>query len=488
MDMDQDTQKDFFAVCGTSYALCCVVIVHLVLMFLFNVHTSFFVYDDLHAIELAHTTDLLTSMTTRIDVHWVPLYRAVQYALHHTLPMNFAAATLFLLGCHALTLLVLYRLLQRLNARGINRWLVAFYAMNAFVLIPLHWWAAGLHRFPYVLLAVASCYSFVRFHQSGKISHAAGALLAAMLATGFFIKAVLVPLYWAAILFCIIDFRRWREYRRQYTLLSIGIVFAASYITVYLLNTPEGHVHMRYNRDALLLGLNWGISTTAQMPLQMPFHTGYSTVINISWGLLLAALCLRRPQAWRAVTALATLLLVNLGMIYASQRAEFFGSWAMLTPRYYFELLFLLVIFGSLLLRPVQARSSSNETETGTSLLRQHLPGFAAIAVLIIYGVAGWRAASHYLKPDSDDDFWQCARFERNLLQSLQNFDAGTSTLADTPVPDCFKYGKFTHRQLMLSKYLEWHDNSIALTPLNSASHVVDRQGNIVLNSNKATQ
>jgi len=495
------------------YAIYFIIAIQQLLVFLFNLRTSFFSADDIHAAELAHNANFLTNITTRIDVHWAPLHRAVNYILQHSLPMNFPAAMLFLLGCHAMTLLMLHRLLQRLGVARASGWLLALYAMNAYVPIPMHWWAAGLHRFPYVLLAVTSCYGFVRFHQTGKISAALGALLATFLATGFFVKGILIPLYWLAIFFCIVDFSRWREYRRDYALLATGFFIAMLYLVEYLLNTPFEYVHAPYNRDAFLLSLNLGIAAAAQIPLQIPFLTTLSTPINCSWLLLITLLCIRQPNAWRAAFAGAVVLLANLAMIAASSRAKLYGSWIMLVPRYYFELLFLLVIFGALILRPQSDRVRTNVSNDcrhqritslvkwplfirptlqwlalQLSMLQRPQLGAASVFLLIVYGAAGWHTIIHSLEPSPKNNLWQGARFERNLLDDLAHFDAGPNTLADTPIPDYFRYDPSGREQMMLSTYLALHHLRIPFRPANSASHRVDRQGNIVINAINDTQ
>lgn len=420
----------------------------------FNVRVSHFVADDINAIELAHQTDFLTFIATPVDIHRVPLHRAVNYVLHHALPMNYLAATAFMLTCHLAALAMLYLLLQRLNpAPRLNATLILLYALNHAVLEPLHWWSAGLHRFPLILFTVLSCYCFVCFHQQQQLRFAVGALGSAVLGAGFFIKAILMPAYWAALLFCLMDFRRWREYGREYVLIGAGFAATLLYTAWYMHGNPHDTIQSKTTLEVIATGLSWGLSMAAQLPLQLDNAPLINVWVNGAWLLLLAACLICAHGSWRAITAGLAAIVVNLLIIVASSRATMYGPLIMLMPHYYYELLFLMVIFVSLVSQQLAPRLSrygaamAGNTRVAATLL---------VVGTLIYAATGWHTTLASIKPGPNEAHWQSARYIRNLRASMQHTDIATLNLIEKPVPRHFRAGTLFPKLLPTSTFLSW--------------------------------
>jgi len=456
------------------------IVIQLLASYWFNIRTSFYTYDDVIAIDLAYQTSFWDYIQYPIDVHRAPLHRAVNHLIHHLLPMNFTAAMLFLLSCHLLSMLVLFRLLKKLNDSPLNLWLVTAYALNAFLQIPLHWWSAGLHRFPYILAAISSCYCFACFYQSGRFRDGILALLCALLATGFFIKGLLIPLYWAALLFCMIDFKDWRKPIRQYALVAAGGLVSAAYVVWYL-NTNTYTVNASKTViDAVRIGMPWGISTVAQMPLQMFFRTDLALWINLAWLATLAVFVFRVRNAWRPILACFALIMANLLMINLSSRSLNLGPLIMLVPRYYFEILFLVVIFASLMCRNFRRPNISwiMPGDRAKSVLMRMQP-FWLVAALALYSAASWRTALLYTNPGPTEDFWRSAQYERNLLKGIHGIGIDNLNLAEGALPQYFQYEKFVLKPLPLSTYLSWHGLHPQLGKAGEPLYSVDDNGNL---------
>jgi len=462
-----------------------VIIIQLVLTYFFNTHISYYVADDIIAIERAHQRDFWRYVQTPIDVHRVPLHRAVNYLIHHLAPMNFAAATLFMLTCHALTLLVLYKLLQCLNAQALNRWLVLAYALNAFIPIPLHWWSAGLHRFPFVLASVISCYGFVRLIQSGKFSFAALALLAALIAAGFYIKAILIPILWLAILFCVMDLHDWRKNLRPFAAVAIAGSLSLAYVGWYLHSNTYTLTDSTDTNGVVIEGALLGISLTAQMLLQMPFRAEFSFWINLAWVVALVAFAAKNSGAWRAISACLLLVTLNMLMISSSSRSSSMGVLIMFSPRYYFDVLFLIAIFGSLMCRnlgtlsvdqePVSARDAGVTPKNAA--WRSQALWLLSATVIVMYAAAGWRTTLQNINPGATENHWLAARYERNLMADIARTE--DINLVDAPVPNFFLYEAIENKPLMLSTYLAWHGLRPQFGQDNKALQYVDDQGNL---------
>jgi hypothetical protein len=469
----------------TGAILLLAILIQLVASYLFVVRNSFYIADDIIAIDLAHQMGFWDFIQLPIDVHRVPLHRAANHLIHHLLPMRFGAATLLMLSCHAVSMLVLYRLLQRLNRSQVNLWLITAYALNAFVVIPLHWWSAGLHRFPYVLATILSCHFFVRFHDSNRYRDGLLALLAGLIAAGFYIKAILVPLYWAAILFCIMNFREWRKPARQYVLIAVACMCSLAYVIWYVHNSTDV-VNTVDTSNIILVSLQAGISIVAQMPLQMSFRTDYAPWINLAWACLLIAIALRVKDAWRAIVACLALLTLNLLLIAASGRSSMIGAIIMLAPRYYFEVLFILAIFASLACRNIKLPATwrLHSAAQGSLQRRAAVPLVMALA---LYAGIGWRSALVYIQPGPNEKHWRCANYERNLLDDIDRIGVSHLNLSEGSLPEYFLYDRTQLKPLPLSTYLAWHGLHPEFGNPDKPLYTVDQSGNLTLQTKTAT-
>jgi hypothetical protein len=443
--------------------------------FLINTRISFFMSDDLNAVALLRRTDFWSYITTHVDIHQVPLHRLVNYVLHTLAPMNFAAATLFMIGCHTASLLVLYRALQRLNPSRINLWLILIYALNGYVYLVFHWWSAALHRLPYILFSIVSCYGFLRFHQEQRLRFATIALASALAAAGFFIKAVLIPVYWAALLFCLMDFRGWKKYTSEYVLIAIGLLLSLAYVGWYTYDNPYDVIQASALGEVLRDSIYIGLSTVAQMVLQMRLDTGIAPWINLASCVALGATIAFAPRAWRALLMGFLVISVNLMMIASSSRATFFGALVMLTPYYYAELLFLLAMFFTVMVRHVNASIPQH-----FAVVQSH-KSMALLAVIFSlgYAIAGWRTALIDTHPGPDDDHWKSARFARNFTHDLEHTAIANLNLVDRLLPGHFRFGTLLRKPLSSSEFLSWYGLHPPFQQLEQPLSFIDTQGHI---------
>jgi hypothetical protein len=444
--------------------------------FFFNIRNNYYISDDINTIELMHQSSFLSFISTTVDIHCVPLHRAVNWVLHHLFPMNFAAATAFMLSCHALSLLVLYCLLQRIRkAPALNAILVTLCGLNIAVFAPFHWWSAGLHRFPLILFGVLSCYAFVVYSQQRRRRFAVAAFVSALLATGFFIKGILLPLYWLAILFCLMDFRDWRRYRGEYALIGAGMLAALIYVVWYMRINPYDTVESKHTLRLITSGVSKGFEITAKMPFQLDSLSAPQPWIT---GTVLIALALTLGFArasWRPIVAGLACLSANHLMIIGSSRATLFGILVMLTPYYYAELLYVLALFVAFAFVPLSARFASVRWRTG------HPVVVTAVMLLAIagYSGAGWYNFLTSLKPGPNDVHWQSARYIRNLRNAFAGSDPSSLNLLDRPIPRHFRVGTMFPRLLQQSIFLPWFGWQVNFQQPEKPLSFIDDLGNI---------
>jgi hypothetical protein len=447
---------------------------------------SFFIGDDLNAVELLQQTGFLTFITTSVDVHLVPLHRLVNYVLHSLWPLNFTAATIFMTGCHAASAWALYRLLQRLNPSRFNTVLLLMFALNGYVIILMHWWSAGLHRLPYILLSIISCHGFVRFHEQRRARFAVLALLCQVAAAGFFIKAILIPACWAGLLFCLVDFRQWKNYRHELLLVAAGLMLSLAYVGFYAMANPDDMIAGGNRGEVMRAGLLAGTSITGHMLLQMPVSHATLPWVNAGLGTLLLAAVIYARRSWRAVLAGVALVLVNLAMILMSSRATFYGALIIFIPYYYAELMFVIALFASLAWREIvtamQARRATRGTVRKAGSGRAALHPALAIVTLVAcagYALAGWHTAMLALKPGPDEDHWRSAQFMRNLQQDMANTSAQQLNLLDTLLPSHFRFGTLFRKPLPASMFLSWHGWQLRQPSPELPLHFIDADGHI---------
>jgi hypothetical protein len=155
--------------------------------------------DDLDNFVLMQHMGFWEFFKTPTDVHYVPLHRLMSWVVYHVAPMNFSVAIAVLLAFHIGTLIFLARSLRLLRAGQTGGLIVCGYAASALIVYGLIWWAHAEHRAPYVFLDVFAIYSYLAWMERPRRRHLVLAVLAFVLAFGFYEKAVLIPVHMALI-------------------------------------------------------------------------------------------------------------------------------------------------------------------------------------------------------------------------------------------------------------------------------------------------
>ena len=355
--------------------------------------TSYFLFDDYWHFALAEDKNFLEYLFTPIDVHYVPLHRLFTYLIYRLAPLNFALALLVLVIFHALTVVYLYRLLQLLNDRPYNRALILIYAANIYIMEPLMWWSAGIHRFPYILLSVGALYSYVQYRATDQRRFFLGALAAFVLALGFYEKGVLIPAYLLGVELCL---SRWTD--RSQLLgrlrgLCVFFLVSAAYAAwlgfyVKAKGSPLIHVDVTFLAEALLLILCVFFQGLVGV-IYEPDAVFINVLVLAAWSVLFLCAVARSPsKVLVAATGLA-LLALNVGGLGLSGRWAGFSraETAASVTRHYFELTFLAVIFLNLFLAKVPRPSL-------VSMLPERWRGLIGVKGLFLVGGVGYAALS----------------------------------------------------------------------------------------------
>jgi hypothetical protein len=319
----------------------------------------------------------------------------------------------------------------------------------------------------------------VRFYDTNRNRDGLLALLSAVIAAGFYIKAILIPLYWSGILFCLMNLRDWRRLLRQYVVIGAAGMCSLTYVAWYMQHNTDTFVKTQGFGFLLYTGVRAGFAVTGQMLLQMAVRTDLAQWIDMAWLAVLATIAFSVRDAWRGILAGLAVLAANLLLIAGSARSQAFGFFIMLVPRYYYELLFLIAIFGSLMCRNFHLPARIWQTLSAKSPAQRYVNAGLLATVLALYTAVGWRSALHYINPGPQENHWRCANYERNLLGDIDRVGIDNVNLAEGSLPAYFQFDKFTLRPLPLSTYLAWHGLHPAFDQSDKPLLKVDENGNL---------
>ena len=428
MDAETDEQLP-----GTSGILLAVGLLSTLAVVTLVLGSSTFLSDDFRHFALVLERPFWEQLVTPIDVHFAPLHRAASYLIYTSRPLDFSLAVFVLLGFHVAGTLYLYATLQALRRTSLNRVLILLYATNVFLFVPFLWWSSGIHRFPYILCAVACLYHYVRYRDTrsrGQLLAVVGFLLAGV---GFYTKAFLIPVYLFALEICLLD--RTSPARARRNLLVVGSLALASAIGFQLsrgalqehfaaLNFPWTEIVALTGHGLKILGD--GLLTDAP-PALFP-----AAVTLVVWVALFGYSVAVRPSNGMLWLVGLAVIALNLGVVATSARSEY-GLFMAYSPRLYFELTFLVVLFGALILHRCMERRSAGWFEKGVP--RQILAaGLAALAVG--YAISSYSSASALLETRYAK-YLQAREFMENLSTGLEELSAAGQefSLVDETLP-----------------------------------------------------
>jgi len=309
------------------------------------VTNSYFIDNDIEHFSRANHSTFIDFILSPIDIHFVPLHRLFNYFIHRYFPMNFQVAVAILISCHVISLFYLYKLMRLLSAGPHNILLLFLYAGNAYLIVPLMWWSAGIHRFPYIMLSIMSIYYFVLFTNTNKIKNLIFSTSFYVIALGFYSKAVLIPVYLLAILFTQIQHIPKKNLKQLYSIVIALILTSLVYTFFYLSSNQSAGPKIATNIPIIFETWTLGLSVIAQVLLSTTFSNENLLLINILWFIAMIVTIKQHPSTLKYWILGIGLVALNVFMIAISQRVIHFGTYTSLIMRYHYEVIFIAIIF-----------------------------------------------------------------------------------------------------------------------------------------------
>ncbi len=439
----------------------------------YALRNSYFIGDDYDHFQLIGSMSFLQYLFTPIDVHFVPLHRLFSWLLLKLAPLNFDLALLILMAFQLLSTLMLALLLRRLRPAGPwNGPLLVLFACSSQMLPLLAWWSAGIHRFPYLLMCIACLYFYLGYREHGRWRDLLASWVCLVLAFGFYSKAVLIPVYVLALEFCL-SWRLGFAVLRRYTVGMAMLLAVAVYIGWYLLYAP-------------VLRLQGASSITVASEITLAFMRTLADVLVLqqpgpwSWrgALVLACLALvvlvtcrgRRENLiyWLLLLALVGL---NFVMISSSSRGQLFGTKLAMMPRYYFEVLFIPVIFLCLILNPADPGRSGNGR-------RQRSTGVLAVSLAVLYPPLAYQASKAQFT-EFGVVYKQTHRYMNRLLASLDALPPDHPVrIVEGSLP-LYVYGDWLHIYKPYAAVLPLRNAKLEFVPRDLAQYEIDQDGQV---------
>jgi len=367
-------------------------------------------------------------LLTPIDVHFVPLHRLFTALIYRVAPLDFRLAVGVMATFHFLGVVMLYKTLQQLQNSTANAWLALVYASNLYVGALLFWWAPGILRLPYIFFAIATIYNYLLYRRT----HGAARLLLVVVcfiaSLGFFSKAVLIPVYLLGIEIYCFDRRKIEESRRN--ALCIGLVAVVGILWL-------GFSRSFVDSETLKLNLDVASHFSAHSTFLAIVHQGafglfagfpaspFNTAISILWMIAIAASIFLVPRLAIVWCVGLALLALNVQMIAMSSRMQLVAEELVTEHRYYFDLMFVGVLF----LAPV---IHGLHTAKSRALSRRNRRILHALGVALALGIVATSHANFVVALDTQQRYLRYKRVkgyvnnvERGLARLHQKHPEG---------------------------------------------------------------
>lgn len=414
-----------------------VVIIHAVYLFavLRLVHQKgHFVGDDILGFWQSRTLTFADYVFEPINVHYVPLHRLATWAVDRWAPMRFAPALLFLAALHSAAVAFLYLTLEQLRRTTINWVVVCLYATHVYGGVLLLWWSSGLHRLPYLSLSIAGAYFFVRHLKTGATRPLWAVTACFLLAFGFYPKAALIPLYLAGVALCLRD----RFVLRTTTWVALAgwaFISAVYSISVRVFNTDLQHTNFDLGFQVQWQWISWNVFLYSTLGDVLDVGVVPTKAVALCW-LMFAGYTIHRNRAnWTTWAVAVVAISANFALLGVSNRTVAFGHYTAYAYRYYFELSFLLALFGGIALQkasvgaPRKARWPSSLAIAGALTLVAALSYQRFSALLIAKYRNSHQAAQYYAElersvaalPKTDEPLWFAEGYIPPYILPLRN-------------------------------------------------------------------
>jgi len=437
---------------------------------------SYFIADDYDHFIQAGKLPLLDFLATPIDVHYAPLHKLFSALILKLAPLNFDMALAVLLIFHGFSVYMLYRLLQELRASRLNLLIVFVYASNIFVFHPLLWWSAGIHRFPYILLSIVSLYSYVRYRRSRSIIDIACCYLAFALAFGFYSKAVLIPAYILGLELCL----SWRQgLHRLVERFWLGcsmLLVSLAYVIWYL---EFSTITQQGPSASIEVALQLIFQNFKVLAVSLLFCSYTTPSLEFNWALVLFFIgCtfggfFKVRAALLPWSVLLALLFLNFAVIAASGRGQMFAEYLAFILRYYFEIMFIVAIFFSLIASAAQEKKIMQMFS-----MRSYNVVFS---FCLVYALIALWFGSAYFHKNYGDSYRATAGYMHNLITGLSNLPRSTPVLFSSAGLPSYVYGAFTNEPMPMEKILPLRYPNMSFVPREQAQYEVDETGNVTL-------
>lgn len=443
---------------------------------------SHFFRDDFAGFFLARSQPFWRILATPIDVHFVPLHRLVNQLVYSLAPLDFDVALAVLVAFHALAVATLYATLRALKDAPSNTVLVFLYATNVYLGVLFLWWTAGLHRLPYVALALVTLYHYLAYRRTARARSVVVAWLCFVAALGFYTKAALIPAVMLGMEICLLRETAPGQLRKNGRVIAAFVATSALYVLLArsLIASQFSQLHLEPGfllefelRSFAVLAA--GVFGDVSRPWVAP-----ANFIFMGAWLAFAAYTIARAP-WNAVVwAVAiTLVALNFGVVAVSQRTVRYGLSLAATPRYYFELMFIVVLFVAMALHNLPARSP-------IAALARH-PGRRLAMTLVASGMLLALAVVSFAHFES---LLETRRYRRNRdakvfvdnlradLDALRRRPQGEFAFVDGLVPS-YLTGKSADHVRRYSKFLGIFGFEARFDPAASTLYAITEQGEV---------
>ncbi|HVI16737.1 MAG TPA: hypothetical protein VM712_00065, partial [Gaiellales bacterium] len=210
---------------------------------------SYFVTDDWLQVAIAHDAVTGSGLDLHylgriVYIHYVPGHRFAYWLLDELSPLDWNAALVVMLALFAASLAIFNRICVRLfGPRPSNLVLLGLFGTSVLLVPSFLWLADGVHKFPSMLLCLLAIDAYLAYRLDGKRLALVVAVAAVSLASLFYVKALLVPLYLLLIRLLFLERRpeRWWQAIKdeRWTWLAFVPMFAI-YLVNYFVNYSSG--------------------------------------------------------------------------------------------------------------------------------------------------------------------------------------------------------------------------------------------------------
>jgi hypothetical protein len=417
----------------------------------------------------------------------VPLARTVNDVFYVLFGLNYPAALAVLCAFHGVGLLYLYRTLNLSKRTPLNAVLVALYACYVYTWVVLGWWIAGVERVPFVAFSCIALYHFLRYRGTGARRDLVIAAVADLVALGFYVKALLLPLVLVAADLTRLEKGELREAPRSVnrslwgvagalTLLGAACV-VAEHRAGGVLTDVVGKASL--TQPLQFVQIAFVLYAHSLLAVALDWHA-YAIVWWVApfWGALIAYTLYRAPRTWVGWSALAVLAFLNFAMIAASNRVSTFGALMAFEIRYYWELCFFTMTLLGFVLHKLPG--TSPEARWAKTAPQRALLGVLGAAALAGYAALSYRSFSATAFNGSDG-IPRTRAFMDNLrgdLRRLASETNGPIRLVDGALPDYINGLDLTFRRQ--SQLLSLMREPVTFQREENADYAITADGHVI--------